>query len=206
MHDMKRILIGLAACVLLLVTYTIFFGGTPVTNPDPVGDTIICFGDSLTFGTGAAPERSYPAQLAELIGNDIINAGVPGDTTTDALARLERDVLDRSPRIVLITLGGNDLMRDVPSAKAFENLETIVRRIHDRGALVVVGGIEVPLLDRGYARAYRDLRNATGCVLIANVLDGIKGKPGLMADRIHPNGDGYAVMAKTFHKAVAPYL
>ncbi len=105
-----------------------------------------------------------------------------------------------------MTLGGNDLMRDVPVDTAFRNLETIVRRIHEQGAMVIVGGIEVPLLDRGYARAYRDLRKNTGCVLIPNVLRGIKGKPGLMADRIHPNGDGYAVMARSFHDAVKPFL
>jgi lysophospholipase L1-like esterase len=71
---------------------------------------------------------------------------------------------------------------------------------------VIVGGIEVPMFDRGYARGYRDLHKATGCVLIPNVLEDIQGKPGLMADRIHPNADGYTVMAKTFFKAMRPFV
>jgi len=206
MIDMKRVLLVAVACLAALITYKLFFATAPITNADPAGESIICFGDSLTFGTGAAAEESYPAQLARLIGRDIINAGVPGDTTSSALDRLEHDVLDRSPRIVMITLGGNDLMRGVASATALANLETIVRRIHDRGALVIVGGIEVPLIDRGYSRAYRELQKATGCVLIADILDGIRGNPRLMADRIHPNGKGYAVMAASFHKALKPYL
>lgn len=206
MIDMKRTLLILAVCVIAVVSYRIFFSGSPITNANPTGETIVCFGDSLTFGTGASPEESYPAQLERLIARDIINSGVPGDSTEDGLDRLESAVLDHSPRIVLITLGGNDLMRDVPSDQAFANLETIVRRIQERGALVVVGGIEVPMFDRGYARGYRDLQKTTGCLLIPNVLAGIKGKPGLMADRIHPNDNGYTVMANTFHKAMRPYL
>ena len=81
-------------------------------GPEPVtlkGENIICFGDSLTFGTGAPRAKSYPAQLAKMLGNPVINSGIPGDTTARALQRLDRDVLSKSPRIVLITLGGNDL-------------------------------------------------------------------------------------------------
>jgi len=135
-----------------------------------------------------------------------INAGVPGDTTAAALARLEQDVLARSPRIVCITLGGNDLKNGVPRDEAFANLAAIVRRIHATGALVVVGGIDIPLLGRGFGSAYRDLAEETGAVLIPDVLDGIMGKPALMSDTIHPNADGYAVMAARVHRALRPYL
>ena len=65
-------------------------------------------------------------------------AGVPGDTTADALARLERDVLVHEPGVVCLTLGGNDLLRQLPADDAFANLEAIVRRLQDAGALVVV--------------------------------------------------------------------
>lgn len=111
--------------------------------------------------------------MASLLGREVINAGVPGNTTADALKRLDRDVLALNPRIVLITLGGNDLMRDLPRDEAFENLEAIVRKIHRQGALVVVGGIHVPLFDRGFDDAYEDLQDSTGCLLIPNVLKGL---------------------------------
>ena len=75
----------------------------------------------------------------------MINAGVPGDTTADALDRLERDVLSRPPRMVLLTLGGNDLKNCVPKKQAFTHLRAIVEAIQKAGALVVSGGVEIPL-------------------------------------------------------------
>jgi len=203
---MKKILILLGVFVILVVFYrTILYNPAP-TNAQPSGETIVCFGDSLTFGTGAGPDESYPSRLASLIVREVINAGVSGNTTADALNRLDQDVLAHNPRIVLITLGGNDLMRDVPRDEAFTNLEAIVRRIHRKGALVVVGGIEVPLFDRGFDDAYEKLQRKTGCLLIPNVLKGLIGKHDLMADRIHPNGEGYKIMAQRFHKEIKPYL
>jgi len=97
-------------------------------------------------------------------------------------------------------------MRDVPRDEAFANLEAIVRRIHQQGALVVVGGIDVPLFDRGFDEAYEDLQRSTGCLLIPNVLKGLIGKSQLMSDRIHPNGEGYKIMARQFYKEIKPYL
>jgi lysophospholipase L1-like esterase len=192
--------------MILVVFYrSVFFSPTP-TNAQPSGETIVCFGDSLTFGTGAGPDESYPSRLASLLGREVINAGVPGNTTADALKRLDRDVLALNPRIVLITLGGNDLMHDLPRGEAFENLETIVRKIHRQGALVVVGGIDVPLFNRGFDDAYEDLQRSTGCLLIPNVLKGLIGRHNLMSDRIHPNSEGYKLMARRFYKEIEPYL
>ncbi len=181
--------------------------GHEITNLSPSGDNIICFGDSLTSGSGAGSAAlTYPARLEQLIGRPVINAGVPGDTTKKALERLDRDVLQHSPQYVLITLGGNDLMGSVPPENAFANLETIVHRIQDKGALVVVGGIDVPLFGRGYGKEYRELAARSGAVLVPDVLEDIMGRPDLMADRIHPNAKGYAIMADHFHKALEPYL
>ena len=96
-----------AICNYLLLFLCFFL--ISCSGPEPVeltGENIICFGDSLTYGTGAPRDKSYPAQLSDMIGQPVINAGVLGDTTTRALERLEEDVLSQSPRIVLITLGG----------------------------------------------------------------------------------------------------
>ena len=203
---MKKILILLGGLVILMVFYRAILYSPVPTNAHASGETIVCFGDSLTFGTGAGPDESYPSRLAALIGREVINAGVPGNTTADALKRLEHDVLAHNPRVVLITLGGNDLMHDVPRDEAFENLESIVRQIHQQGALVVVGGIDVPLFDRGFDETYEDLQSRTGCLLIPNVLKGLIGKHDLTTDRVHPNGDGYKIIAKRFHKEIEPYL
>jgi lysophospholipase L1-like esterase len=136
---------------------------------------------------------------------EIINAGVPGDTTARALDRLA-EILELQPRIVMITLGGNDLKNGVRREVAFENLEEIVRRFQDNGALVVIGGLNLPFWGRGFGDAYEELAEKTGSVLVPNIYQDILGKPGLMSDRIHPNREGYGVMAQHFYKALRPYL
>jgi len=170
------------------------------------GQNIICFGDSLTFGTGAPRDKSYPAQLSEAIGWPVINAGIPGDTTARALQRLDRDVLSHDPRMVLITLGGNDLKNGVDKKTAFKNLYAIVTAIQSEGALVVIGGIKLLFWDRGYDEEYEELAEKTGAILIPDILSGLMGNESLMSDTIHPNAAGYAIMANRFHKAIEPYL
>lgn len=199
--------LGLLAWTLLAAVMLSACGdkGQPARRPT-AGTQVICFGDSLTAGTGAVRGMDYPAQLSRLIGRPVVNAGVPGDTTAEGLARLERDVLGRSPRLVLITLGGNDLKNGVSRDGAFGNLRQIVDRIHDAGALAVIGGIDIPFYGRGFDKAYKKLAEETGAVLIENILDGIMGNRSLMSDPIHPNGAGYAIMAERFHQAIEPYL
>ena len=180
--------------------------GWPITNKNPVSDVIICFGDSLTFGTGASTGMDYPSRLSRLLGKPVINAGVPGNTTADALQRLEADVLEKNPGYVLLTLGGNDLKNRVGKATAFSNLEAIVRSIQSAGAMVVLGGIDIPMYGRGFGEAYKELAEKTGSVLIPNVFEGIMGKSSLMSDPIHPNDAGYEKMAAMFHETLKPYL
>ncbi len=196
-------IVGLIVAAIGLYTLT---RSPEIRNRRPQGQHIICFGDSLTAGTGATAGEDYPSRLAELLAQPVINAGRPGDTTADALQRLEDEVLARSPRMVLITLGGNDLKNGVAVKTAMQNLEAIVTAIQDRGALVVIGGLDVPLRDRGYSQAYRDLARDTGSVLIPNIMDGIFGRRELMSDPIHPNAAGYALIAERFYEAVAPYI
>jgi lysophospholipase L1-like esterase len=107
---------------------------------------------------------------------------------------------------VLITLGGNDLKTRVSRDVAFGNLRQIVDRIHDAGALAVIGGIDIPFYGRGFDKAYKELAQETGAVLIENILEDIMGNRSLMSDPIHPNDAGYAVMAERFHRAIEPYL
>jgi lysophospholipase L1-like esterase len=195
-----------SGCLLIaVVIYWLIPSSYEIRNAVPCGETIVCFGDSLTAGIGGGKGMDYPSRLARLIGTDIINAGVPGDTTARALDRVGA-VLELQPRIVMITLGGNDLKNGVGREVAFKNLEEIVRRFQDNGALVIIGGLDVPFWGRGFGDAYEELAEKTGSVLVANILQGIFGKPDLMSDRIHPNSEGYAVMAQYFYQALLPYL
>ncbi len=88
---------------------------------------------------------------------------------------------------------------------AFENLKVIVEKIQAEGALVVLGGINIPFWGKGFGEAYENLAEETGAILIPNIYKGIIGNPKLMSDRIHPNAKGYEIMAQVFYDAVKPY-
>ncbi|ABK17214.1 arylesterase [Syntrophobacter fumaroxidans] len=180
--------------------------GPTIRNDRPNGENIICFGDSLTYGTGAPKGKDYPTRLSRMISGPVMNKGVPGDTTARALDRLDKDVLSQSPRIVLITLGGNDLKNGISKDIAFRNLRVIIESIQDMGALVIVGGIDVPVWGRGFEDGYRQTCRETGAVLVPNIFEGIFGNRQLMSDAIHPNGEGYELIAEKFHQALKPYL
>ncbi|MDX2451828.1 arylesterase [Desulfosarcina sp.] len=202
---MKKLIVGIIALSAIAAIYHFITPSAAIVNRTPSGGAIVCFGDSLTYGTGASKGMDYPAQLSRMIGLPVMNAGVPGDTTTRALKRLN-GVLDRQPRVVLITLGGNDLKNGISRQTAFDNLRAIIRSVQAEGALVIIGGIEIPFYGKGFGGAYRELAEETGSVLIPNVFDGIMGTRSLMSDPIHPNSQGYTVMAQHFYRALQPYL
>ena len=202
---MKKIAIGIIALSVIAAIYHFITPTSAIVNRVPSGEAIVCFGDSLTYGTGASKGMDYPAQLSRMIGLPVINAGVPGDTTATALDRLD-GLLDTQPRAVLITLGGNDLKNGISQQTAFANLRSIIRSIQAGGALVVIGGIEIPFYGKGFGDAYRELAEESGAVLVPNVFAGIMGTRSLMSDPIHPNSQGYTVMAQHFYRALQPYL
>jgi len=203
---MKRAILFFGFVIVVLLGCGAFDSGPEIRNSRPTGENIICFGDSLTSGFGASPGMDYPSQLEGIIGKPVINAGVEGDTTTGALTRLDKDVLNRSPHIVLITLGGNDLMIGVSEKVFSTNLRTIIESIQETGAVVVVGGIEIPFWGEEFWEVYKQVCQETRAVLIDNILQGILEKPELMADLIHPNDAGYTIVAQRFYKAMKPYL
>lgn len=203
---MKKIIIPILAVLVLLIGYKIFFSRPAVRNSQPFGENIICFGDSLTFGTGATENMDYPSQLSRMISTPIINAGIPGDTTAMAIARIEKDVLSKSPRMVLITLGGNDLKNRMSKETAYQNLKNIIVSIQNQGALVIVGGIDIPFWGRGFGEMYQKVCEETQALLIPNIFAGIIGDKSLMSDQIHPNDRGYTLMAEKFYRAMKPYL
>jgi acyl-CoA thioesterase I len=167
-----------------------------VKNLDARGSAIIAFGDSLTAGYGASAGEDYPSRVSERLGVPIINAGVSGDTTDSALARLDNDVLARNPRIVLVGLGGNDFLGGVAITKTETNLRTIVQRIQGAGAMVVLLGFRFPSLSADWGAMYKRVAHDERCLLISDVLRGILTEPSLKSDEVHPNARGYDLMAE----------
>jgi acyl-CoA thioesterase I len=193
----KRPLILAAAAVVIIAAWLLWPSRyARVANLGSHGSSVIAFGDSLTAGYGAQAGEDYPSKLSALIGTTVINAGVSGDTTESALARLENDVLSRNPRIVIVGLGGNDFLQGVPIATTERNLRSAVRAIHGAGAMVVILGFRFPTLGASYEKMYANVAGEERCLLIPDLLDGILSDPSLKSDEIHPNARGYQLMAE----------
>ena len=177
-----------------------------VANRDSPGTILICFGDSLTQGEGASQGHDYPRLLAQALGKEIINAGVSGDTTRDGLARLDHDVLEKNPRLVIVEFGGNDFLRGVPKEEVFTNLDEMVQRIQARGAMVVVVGIQSGLLGDASRLEYKRIARVRRAGFVPNILEGILSDPRLKSDQIHPNDAGYEKIAHRVQRVVEPLL
>ncbi|MFZ2522706.1 MAG: GDSL-type esterase/lipase family protein [Minisyncoccia bacterium] len=161
-----------------------------IKNYPSNGTDIIAFGDSLVSGVGSSRDGGFVDLLSQKIGREIINLGVPGNTTEDGLKRLSQ--LDKyKPKVVIILLGGNDHLRKVPIDTTFENLETLVRGIQDRGAVVLLLGVKGNLFGDKFKSRFEDLSEKYGTAYVPDVLSGLFGNPKYMSDAIHPNDLGY---------------
>jgi lysophospholipase L1-like esterase len=118
----------------------------PRLPPLATSDVIVAFGDSLTYGTGAAEHESYPAVLAQLVGRPVVRAGVPGEVTAQGLRRLPAVLDEHQPRLVIVCLGGNDMLRKIASAEIKRNLEGMLRELRARGIPAVLVGVPKPAL------------------------------------------------------------
>lgn len=187
--------LAVVAAVAVLAGLWLLWPSSRVKNRDSRGTTLIAFGDSLTAGYGAGEGEDYPSRLSALLHRDVLNAGVSGDTTEMALARIESDVLARDPKLVIVGLGGNDFLQSVPLATTEANLREIVRRIQQRGAMVILLGYRFPSLQNNYGAMYERIADDEECLLVPDLLDGILGDSSLKSDEIHPNARGYAILA-----------
>ncbi|ACD30866.1 lipolytic enzyme, GDSL family [Francisella tularensis subsp. mediasiatica FSC147] len=140
-----------------------------------------------------------------MLNQPIINMGISGEITQQALLRINK-VIAKKPKIVLITLGGNDLKKKIPAGEAFDNLKQIVNILQANGALVVIGGIDIPYYKNDYAQDYIEFAKNNGCLLVPNILSGLIGHSELMIDAVHPNAKGYNIMAKEFYDVIDKYL
>jgi lysophospholipase L1-like esterase len=159
-------------------------------------DVIVAFGDSLTHGTGASSDTAYPAVLASLTGRTVINAGVPGDTTASALQRLPEVLAEHQPRLVLLCLGGNDMLRKQPDAATENNLRLLVQTIRSSGAEVMLIAVPEPKLFGGAPDFYERVAEDMRLPLEDDVFNEVLKDNRLKADPIHANAAGYRVVAE----------
>lgn len=186
-----------------------FFAGCArkeIVNIDSKGEIIVCFGDSITFGYGADKGEDYPAHLARLVGSEVVNSGIDGDTSYEGLKRIDTDALDRKPFLVIIEFGGNDFLRKVPKDATLENIGKMVDKAQAAGAMAAVVDISAGMLLGDYRAGFYKLARTKGAIYIPSIFKGILTNPNLKSDFIHPNAEGYKVIAGRVYKAILPYL
>jgi acyl-CoA thioesterase-1 len=187
-------------------------------DPDagPVRPRIVALGDSLTAGYGLLESQSYPALLQRRIDEngyefEVINAGVSGDTSAGGLRRLDWS-LEGDVRVLILALGANDGLRGLSIADMRRNLETIIARAREQGAVVILAGMEAPPnYGQEYATAFRaafqDLAREQRVLFLPFLLDNVAGRSDLnLGDGIHPNERGTAVVADTVWRVLQPVL
>lgn len=195
---MKKLLAILGGVLIVVALYVLLKPEGKVTNFPPEGETIVMFGDSLVAGVGANKDASLTAILGAKIDQEVLNMGVPGDTTEEALKRLS-GVLDADPKVVMILLGGNDFLRKIPMTQTFENIDAMVGQIQETGAVVILLGIRGGVLSDPYANEFERIAKSRGTLYVSDVLDGVIGNTKLMSDTVHPNALGYQKIAERIY-------
>jgi len=181
-----------------------------------VTPVVVVFGDSLTAGPGLRPEEAYPALLQKKAAaagypHRIVNAGVSGDTTADALRRLDR-ALETDARVLVVALGANDGLRHVPVEQVRSNVARIIERGQSHGLRVLLCGMETPpsygwqyTLD--FHRIFPDLAAQYKVPLMPFLLAGVVGDPDLnLGDLAHPNAAGMRIIADAMWPHLEPLL
>ena len=187
--------LGLLLAICLIAT------GLRAATPQK---TLVCFGDSITAGYGLDESKSYPAALGDLLGNrgyhyHVVNQGVSGNTTKDAVARVNSIVALR-PEVVVVEFGGNDGLRGTDPHEMEANLTAILDTFAARHIPTLLSGMFAPPnLGAAYAAQFRavftKLGKRPGLMYDPFFLAGIAGDPSFnQADHIHPNPTGVKII------------
>jgi len=183
----------LAGVILMMV---ISCSSGPKLPPIPPDGVVLAFGDSLTYGTGAAEGYSYPEILEKLTGRRVIRSGVPGEVTAEGLLRLERVLDTYRPALLLLCHGGNDLLQRHDQQKTADNLRSMIRMAQQRKIPVLL--IAVPALGFSLDAApfYAQIAGELNIPLDGKALPRVLGQGKLKSDYVHPNAAGYRKLAE----------
>ena len=173
-----------------------------VYNRFSMGKNVICYGDDITAGYGVELSEAYPYLLGQKTGEPVINAGKVGITTQEALARLKEEVLDKNPRLVILELGTNDYTKNINKEETFENIDQIVLRVQNAGAMVAIVTTRVGIIQDTYLDGYREIAKKRRAVLIPNIMQDIADNLELSFETIHPNTKGQRIIAERIYQAI----
>lgn len=203
----RRTLLRSGGAVALLATLSITGCSKSASkgkNQQLAKDSVIlCLGDSLTYGYGVTgPTQSYPNQLEALTGYVTKNAGLNGDRAEGALARLPDLLQNNTPGLVLVSIGGNDFLNNVPLAQTRAALVSIVGTARAANAQVALIAQPRPALMAAATGSlkdhpvYAEVASETNTALFEQGWSDVLSKADLRSDQIHANNEGYRVFAE----------
>ena len=214
---MKHLLLATALLLVLAACQDDHKPARPAAESTTPEITIIAMGDSLTAGYGLPEEDAYPAKLERRLRLEgyncrVINAGVSGETTSDALSRLDW-VLGMNPDIVILESGANDGLRGIDPAIPRENIDKMLARLQEASVVTVLAGMRMaislgPAYVADFNAIYPNLAKKHGVLFMPFFLDGVAAKPRLnQGDGIHPRAAGYDIIVENIlplaRKAIA---
>lgn len=171
-------------------------GNVPKLGKLAPSDVIVAFGDSLTFGTGATEAESYPVVLGQLITRKVVRAGVPGEVTEGGLARVQEVIDEHKPKLMIVCLGGNDMLRKLDEAQTKANLRAIIKTIQSQGIAVVLMGVPKPALVTSTAPFFEEIAKEFKIPYEGKIITDVLYQADQKADPIHPNAKGYRRVAE----------
>ena len=171
------------------------------------GSVVLALGDSITAGHGVMLEEAWPALLARRSGWRIINAGVSGDTSGGALQLLAALIAEHAPQLVIVEIGGNDMLRRAAVSQISTNLAAIVELAQQHQVRVVLLAIPRPsvlgaatghLAPAGF---YAALGSRREVILVDDAVSDVLSDAELRLDPLHPNPSGHVVLSEKLEKS-----
>jgi lysophospholipase L1-like esterase len=169
-------------------------------------NTILAFGDSLTYGYGATPQESYPSVLSSLSGIKVLNAGINGETSEDGLKRLPSILKDPSIKLMILCFGGNDILQKRSMQDLKQNLKKMVKIAKEKHIDILLLSVpDMNLFGLSPLPLYQEIAKEENIGLAEGILSDILSTPSLKSDQIHPNAAGYKEMAYQIYTTLKSY-
>ena len=177
----------------------------PIKKAAP-GDTILAFGDSITYGYGVNPDESYPSVLSQLSGHPVVNAGISGETSAQGLHRLPAALRENNAKIMILCFGGNDIIQGKSRKSLRENLVAMIKMAKNNEIQVLLVAVpDITLVGLSTPSLYGEISEEEEIPLLDSLLENVLGNDLLKSDHIHPNARGYRQIAEAIYQAMKKY-
>jgi len=185
--------------LLVLLTGLTACSSPPQLTPLSNNAVILAFGDSLTYGTGADKQQSYPDHLQKILSKTVINAGVPGEISKTGVTRLDKLLKLHRPELLILCHGGNDILNHSNLEQTKDNLQKMINLAKANNTQVMLVGVPDFGIFLSSAPFYKELAESNQIPLENTVLSNILTDIRLKSDQIHPNAEGYVVFANRIY-------